>query len=106
VILNIGDKKTKLLLSLAKDDPDPEIRSTAVGLLLAHVTGDERVLPALVPGMSYSEMEVAEGTQAGEAFLRMINPDLPKTERQILRRALLEYCGQDTRAMHEILRRF
>lgn len=66
----------------------------------------KKVLPALVPSMSYSEMDVSDGTQAGQAFLQMISPDRPKKERQSLRRALLEYCGQDTRAMHEILRGF
>lgn len=64
------------------------------------------VLPALVPGMSYSEMDVADGTQAGQTFLQMLSPGITNKERQNFRRALLEYCGQDTRAMHEILRQF
>lgn len=62
------------------------------------------VLPALVPSMTYSGMDVADGNQAGQAFLQMVDPDLPEAERQRLRQALLEYCGQDTRAMHEVLR--
>lgn len=66
----------------------------------------KNVLPALVPGMSYSEMDVADGNQAGQTFLQMLSPGITKQERQNFRRALVEYCGQDTRAMHEILRQF
>ena len=64
----------------------------------------KRVLPALIPGMSYDEMEVGDGNQAGLAFQRMIDPELPPALRRKLRMALLEYCAQDTKAMYEVLR--
>lgn len=66
----------------------------------------KNVLPALVPGMSYTGMDVADGNQAGQTFLETLNPSITNKERQSLRRALLEYCGQDSRAMHEILQIF
>ena len=65
----------------------------------------KRVLPALVPDMTYEGMDVSEGGEAGLAFERMAHPDTPEMERIRLRRSLLEYCGQDTLAMVRILDR-
>ncbi|HUA14771.1 MAG TPA: DUF2779 domain-containing protein [Verrucomicrobiae bacterium] len=60
------------------------------------------VLPALVPEMSYEGMEVADGGAAGLAWEMMIRtPDVAERER--LRKALLNYCGQDTLAMFKLL---
>lgn len=63
------------------------------------------VLPAIVPEMTYEGLEVADGNQAGRAFLQMISPGTPADERKRLREALLEYCGQDSMAMVRILDR-
>ena len=63
----------------------------------------KNVLPALIPDMSYENMEVADGTQAGLAYERMIHGGLGSKERQTLRNALLEYCRQDTMAMVKLL---
>jgi len=62
------------------------------------------VLPALVPGMTYEGMEVAEGGQAGVAYERLISGTLSAEERNRTIKALQAYCGQDTRAMAEVLR--
>jgi len=61
------------------------------------------VLPALVPGMAYDGLEVAEGNGAGVAWERIINGDLDAAERQRLKAALLAYCCQDTLAMVKIV---
>ncbi|MFB3906271.1 MAG: DUF2779 domain-containing protein [Acidobacteriota bacterium] len=62
------------------------------------------VLPALVPGMTYEGMEVAEGGQAGVAYERLISGTLSAEERNRTIAALQAYCSQDTRAMAEVLR--
>jgi len=60
------------------------------------------VLPALVPELSYGDLEIKEGGTASNTFLSMVNGsfegDIEKT-----RRHLLEYCKLDTFAMVKIL---
>ena len=65
----------------------------------------KNVLPALVPGMTYEGMEVADGTDAGLAWESLIQGGLDQAERDRIRKALLEYCGQDTLAMVRLLER-
>jgi hypothetical protein len=61
------------------------------------------VLPALVPGLSYEDMEVSHGGEAGLVWDQMVRGDLDPVERQRLKVALLAYCRQDTLAMARIL---
>jgi len=61
------------------------------------------VLPALVPGMTYAGMEVAEGQGAGIAWESLVRGGLDQAERENTRKALLAYCGQDTLAMVRLL---
>jgi len=60
------------------------------------------VLPALVPELSYNDLDIKEGGTASNTFLSMVNEtfegDVHKTRRQ-----LLEYCELDTYAMVKIL---
>ena len=60
------------------------------------------VLPALVPELSYNDLEIKEGVTASNTFLSMVNGtfegDIEKTRSQ-----LLEYCKLDTFAMVKIL---
>ena len=60
------------------------------------------VLPALVPELSYNDLEIKEGAVASNTFLSMVNGifegDVEETRRQ-----LLEYCKLDTYAMVKIL---
>jgi hypothetical protein len=65
----------------------------------------KNVLPALVPGMTYEGMEVADGTDAGLAWESLVRGGLDQSEGDRIRRALLEYCGQDTLAMVRLLER-
>jgi len=60
------------------------------------------VLPALVPGLTYEGMEVADGAMAEQAVLTMCATSDAK-ERQRLVKALLAYCKQDTLGMVEIV---
>jgi predicted RecB family nuclease len=63
----------------------------------------KKVLPALLPDMRYTGMEVGDGGQAGIAWQKMIAPETPAPERRRLRRALLDYCGQDTLALARLV---
>jgi hypothetical protein len=60
-------------------------------------------LPALMPGMSYDGMEVAEGNEAGLTWERIVHAEVGSEERRWLREALLAYCRQDTLAMARVL---
>ena len=64
----------------------------------------KKVLPALIPELSYSDLEIQEGGTASLTFLQMVNGqfigDVGDT-----RQALLEYCKLDTLAMVRILQK-
>ena len=61
------------------------------------------VLPALVPEMTYEGMEVPNGQAAGLAWQAMISGNASEPERLAKRKALLDYCGQDTLALVRLL---
>jgi predicted RecB family nuclease len=66
------------------------------------------VLPALVPGMSYDSMDVADGQAAGLAWESLIRGECSEAERREKQKALLEYCRQDTLGivrLNEVIRR-
>jgi len=63
----------------------------------------KRVLKALVPGMSYEDLSVADGSQAGMAWSKFVEPATLPEERGELKRALLLYCQQDTLALARII---
>ena len=64
-------------------------------------TSIKKVLPVLVPELDYTGMEVASGTDAMEAWQRLINlPNGPAKDE--LRKLMLEYCELDTFAMVRI----
>jgi len=63
----------------------------------------KKVLPALVPGFSYDDMDIADGAMASMAFRSLYREE----DREVIKRTrkhLLEYCKLDTLAMVEILR--
>jgi hypothetical protein len=60
------------------------------------------VLPALVPELSYSDLDIGDGTSASAAFLGLHNETDPKRVAQV-RRGLLDYCRLDTLAMVKLL---
>ncbi len=57
------------------------------------------VLPAVVPDLDYSDLEIYEGDQASAAYAEMILPETSTDRRDSLRKALLAYCKRDTEAM-------
>ena len=61
------------------------------------------VLPALVPEMSYDNMEVADGAEAGLAYEKILSGNLHPDEQAKLKQSLLDYCKQDSLAMVRLL---
>ena len=61
----------------------------------------KRVLPVLVPELSYDEARVHDGAGAMEAWLEMVNT-CDNLKRDDLRQQLLRYCELDTLAMVKI----
>jgi len=53
------------------------------------------VLPVLVPEMTYKDLEIRDGAMASEAYFTM-GEITDSAEMARLRKALLEYCKQDT----------
>jgi hypothetical protein len=60
------------------------------------------VLPALIPEMTYENLEIQEGGMASTFFLKLAQTQ-DEEERKRLRQALLDYCELDTLAMVKIL---
>jgi hypothetical protein len=66
----------------------------------------KKVLPALVPDLSYAELNIRDGDTAIARFARMAKGEISGDEAEISRRQLLKYCEMDTYAMlklHEVL---
>lgn len=64
----------------------------------------KKVLPVLVPKLSYSELDIREGGTASESWRVMIDPNTGKKESGKIYNDLLKYCRLDTLAMVEILK--
>ncbi|MHB1025133.1 MAG: DUF2779 domain-containing protein [Desulfobacteria bacterium] len=60
------------------------------------------VLPVLVPEMTYKGLEISDGAMASEAYFTMETISDP-AELSRLRKALLEYCKQDTLGLVRLL---
>ena len=64
----------------------------------------KNVLPAMVPELSYNDLEIKEGGIASDTFLQMINKSF-KGDEELTRKQLLKYCKLDTLAMVKILKK-
>ncbi len=64
----------------------------------------KRVLPALVPGMSYEDLEIADGSVASVLQLRRVHPETSAEESAAIAESLLRYCERDTLAMLQLYR--
>jgi predicted RecB family nuclease len=66
----------------------------------------KKVLPALVPDLSYAGLDVADGDMAITRFARMARGEISGDAVEVTRQQLLDYCKMDTLAMvrlHETL---
>lgn len=66
----------------------------------------KKVLPVLVPGMSYDGLAVKNGTDAIMGYSQISSGEITGAEADAKREAMLEYCKLDTLAMYEIWRQF
>lgn len=65
-------------------------------------TSIKKVLPALVPKLSYKELDIHEGGQASNAWWEMISPATHSDVSEKIAHDLKIYCGMDTYAMYAI----
>ncbi|MDG1950739.1 MAG: DUF2779 domain-containing protein [bacterium] len=64
----------------------------------------KRVLPVIVPELTYKALGIQKGDQAVERWERLIGEKTPHKEKEQIAKDLLEYCKLDTFAMVEIYR--
>jgi hypothetical protein len=64
----------------------------------------KKVLPVIVPELTYKNLHISKGDQASERWEKMISKDTPEAEKKQIEKDLLEYCKLDTWAMVEIYR--
>jgi len=67
-------------------------------------TSIKKVLPVMVPDLSYKGLAIQEGATASDTWNRLVTASLTADEIEHVRRDLLAYCGLDTKAMVEIYR--
>jgi len=63
----------------------------------------KKVMPVLVPNLSYKKLNIQEGGTASESWLKITDSKIDRVERDRLARDMLDYCQLDTLAMVEIL---
>ncbi len=66
----------------------------------------KKVLPVMLPELSYEGMEIGKGDQAMMAWWDLVNDELPDHKAEKTKTALLEYCKMDSYAMVAIFREF
>ena len=66
----------------------------------------KKVLPVMVPELSYEGMEIGKGDQAMVAWWGLVKGELSEHEAEKTKTALLEYCKLDSYAMVAIFMKF
>ena len=66
----------------------------------------KKVLPTLIPDLSYNDLEIANGAIAANAYNKLINTSISRKEKDIIYNQLLEYCKLDTYAMMQMYKYF
>lgn len=62
----------------------------------------KRVMPVLVPKLSYKALNIQEGGTASESWLKVADSKISQEEKDKLAQDMLDYCQLDTLAMVEI----
>ena len=65
----------------------------------------KKVLPVMVPRLSYKELNIQEGGTASVSWFTLTDEKVDREEREHLYQDMLEYCELDTLAMVEIFKR-
>jgi len=87
---NILDRLTDILPIIQEYVYHPEFRGSY---------SIKKVLPALVPTLTYSDLEIANGDTAITRFARMARGEITGPDIVTTREHLLRYCDRDTEAM-------
>ncbi|OGL66702.1 hypothetical protein A2856_02975 [Candidatus Uhrbacteria bacterium RIFCSPHIGHO2_01_FULL_63_20] len=66
----------------------------------------KKVLPVVVPSLSYGSLNVRNGEMAAAGWPELTHPRTSAKRKKALRRDLLAYCRLDTLAMVEIFKKF
>jgi len=90
---DINGRVFDLMLVFKKDFLHPDFNGS---------TSIKKVLPVLLPELSYKSLEIQDGTMAMSEWERSIKDVTTKEEREKIRENLLKYCKLDTLAMVEI----
>lgn len=96
-------EKAKFLLNLVERTIDLEdiFKGGYVDIAFGGSTSIKKVLPVIVPDLTYEGLTVANGTDAMVAFVEMLTLS-PGAKRDKLRDEMLRYCKLDTLAMVRI----
>ncbi|MDI3496418.1 MAG: hypothetical protein PWQ35_439 [Patescibacteria group bacterium] len=62
----------------------------------------KKILPVLVPELTYKNLNISKGDQASERWQKMIEPSTSDAEKKLIKNDLLQYCKLDTMAMVRI----
>jgi hypothetical protein len=62
----------------------------------------KKILPVLVPHLSYAHLEIKDGGTAAEAWNRIVTDNISAIEKKKMADSLLNYCKLDTFAMYAI----
>ncbi|MEX2010400.1 MAG: DUF2779 domain-containing protein [Parcubacteria group bacterium] len=65
----------------------------------------KKILPVLVPELSYKELAIQEGGSAADAWNKLTTGGMNDSEKEASTEALREYCKLDTYAMYAIWRK-
>jgi hypothetical protein len=81
----------------------PIIRESVYSLKFRGSYSIKRVLPALVPGVSYDDLAVRSGDQVAGIWEQLCATNVGSAEKAQLRKALLDYCARDTQALADLV---
>ena len=118
-IIVYGDYEARIFKELARDFP--VFRDFLEGLLRRVVNlhrpvsqgyrhpeirrfSLKNVAPAAIPDFSYEDLDIAEGSMAAHAYLKLFYEKAPASEIERCRQALLSYCRRDTEALYLLVR--
>ncbi len=62
----------------------------------------KNVLPVMVPGLNYEDLEIGNGEEAMLAWWNLVHGQLSEAQVEPVKQALLKYCQLDTLAMVNI----
>ncbi|NQV93410.1 DUF2779 domain-containing protein [Candidatus Kaiserbacteria bacterium] len=93
---DLNSRVFDLMKVFKKDYLHPEFQGSA---------SIKKVLPVLLPELSYKSLDIQDGTMALSEWEKMIKEDMSQDDIKMTRENLLKYCALDTLAMVEIYKK-